>query len=37
MYTENEPFRIHVRDALCSEITVLDSNPVGAEDRGNGE
>ncbi|RVE43143.1 hypothetical protein evm_012222 [Chilo suppressalis] len=35
MYTENEPFRIHLRDALCSEITVLDSTPISTEDRGS--
>ncbi|CAH0761715.1 unnamed protein product [Diatraea saccharalis] len=35
MYTENEPFRIHLRDALCSEITILNSTPIAVEDRGS--
>ncbi|KAL4711281.1 hypothetical protein ACJJTC_019122 [Scirpophaga incertulas] len=35
MYTENEPFRVHLKDALCSEIVNLDSTVICTEDRGN--
>ncbi|KAM3955173.1 codanin-1 like protein dlt [Aphomia sociella] len=35
MYTENEPFRVHLKDAIASEILVLDSSPIAADDRGN--
>ncbi|XP_069357133.1 codanin-1 isoform X1 [Maniola hyperantus] len=31
MYSENESFRVHLRDALASEIIALDSTPLGNE------
>ncbi|XP_023940721.2 codanin-1 [Bicyclus anynana] len=31
MFSENESFRVHLRDALASEIIALDSTPLGNE------
>nr|XP_049707011.1 codanin-1 [Helicoverpa armigera] len=32
---ENESFRVHLRDAIASEITVLDGTHIASEDRAN--
>uniref|UniRef100_A0A2A4K5Y8 Codanin-1 C-terminal domain-containing protein n=1 Tax=Heliothis virescens TaxID=7102 RepID=A0A2A4K5Y8_HELVI len=32
---ENESFRVHLRDAIASEIVVLDGTHIASEDRGN--
>lgn len=31
MFSENESFRVHLRDALASEIIALDNTPLGNE------
>ncbi|XP_041971286.1 codanin-1 [Aricia agestis] len=31
MYAENESFRVHLRDALASEIIILDNTPIGGD------
>ncbi|KAL0858691.1 hypothetical protein ABMA27_011177 [Loxostege sticticalis] len=33
--TDNEAFRVHLKDALASEIVALDSSPIGNDDKSN--